>query len=199
MPLETTKYIVRVYNETITCYDTASVKVIVWSLPTANAGPDKFTYDQRPVLLLGRATGDGISYSWSPSTYLNNPLAIMPQATPLQTTTYKLTVTSNYGCGTATDEVIVKVIDSLLIPTAFTPNNDGLNDTWEIITFRRYPDATVDVYNRWGQRVYNSTGNNYKPWDGKFEGQLAQPGAYVYFIRLKKNSGILKGMLNIIE
>jgi gliding motility-associated-like protein len=151
------------------------------------------------VVLQGSAAGAGISYSWSPSTYLNDPLAIRPQATPLQTTTYKLTVTSNYGCGTDTDAVIVKVIDSLLIPTAFTPNNDGLNDTWEIITFRKYPDATVEVYNRWGQRVYSSTGSNYEPWDGKFAGQPALQSSYVYFIRLKKNSEIVKGILNIIR
>jgi gliding motility-associated-like protein len=120
-------------------------------------------------------------------------------ATPVQTTRYTLAVTSSYGCGTVTDTVTVKVIDSLLIPTAFTPNHDGLNDSWEIITFTKYPQAIVEVYNRWGERVYSSTGNNYRPWDGKFRGQLADPGAYVYYVRLRKNAEVIKGILNLIE
>src|SRR4029079_8544680 len=120
------------------CYDTASVKIIIWAKPKANAGPDKFTYDQKPVLLVGSATGDGISYSWSPPVGLNSPFVLRPEAAPAQTTIYKLTAASNYGCGTDTDVVIVRVIDSLFIPTAFTPNHDGLNDTWEIITFEKY-------------------------------------------------------------
>ena len=88
---------------------------------------------------------------------------------------------------------------NLFFPTAFTPNNDGLNDSWEIITFGKYPDAIVEVYNRWGQRMYRSTGSNYEPWDGNFEGQPALPGIYVYFVRLKKESEILKGLLHIIK
>jgi gliding motility-associated-like protein len=198
-PLETTTYIVKVFNETITCYDTASVKVIVWENPKVDAGPDKFTYNQKPVLLVGVASGSGINYSWSPPVYLSSSLSLRPTATPVQTTTYTLAVTSSYGCGTVTDTVTVKVIDSLLIPTAFTPNHDGLNDSWEIITFTKYPQAIVEVYNRWGERVYGSTGSNYKPWDGKFRGQPADPGAYVYYVRLRKNAEVIKGILNLIE
>lgn len=198
-PSKTTTYTVKVYNESVTCYDTASVKIIVWANPKANAGPDKFVYDEHSVVLMGSAGGSGINYSWSPSTYLSDPLSITPIANPLQTITYKLTVTSNYGCGTSTDLVTVKVIDSLLIPTAFTPNNDGLNDTWVIITFAKYKDATVEVYNRLGQRVYSGSGSNYKPWEGTFEGEPVLAGTYVYSIRLKKHSEIIKGILNVIR
>jgi len=197
-PLKTTTYIAKVYNETVTCYDTASVKIIVWPKPVVSAGPDKFTYSQKPVVLEGNIAGAGASYVWTPSAGLNNPLFLKPLAIPLQTTTYRIIATSSFGCGSDTDEVEVKVIDSLLIPTAFTPNRDGLNDTWEIITFTKYTEAIVEVYNRWGQKVYSSTGANYQPWDGKFEGQPVSPGAYVFYLRLNKKTEIIKGILHVI-
>lgn len=198
-PLKTTNYIVRVYNEAITCYDTASIKIVVWPKPKVSAGPDKFTYSQKPVVLEGSVTGTGLSYSWSPPLGLNSTLITRPQATPLQTTTYQLIATSNYGCGSDSDDVEVKVIDSLLIPTAFTPNADGLNDVWEIITFTKYKGAVVEVYNRWGQRIYTSTGANYVPWDGTFDGKPALAGTYVYYLRLNKKLVPLKGTVTIVR
>jgi gliding motility-associated-like protein len=199
MPSKTTNYIVRVYNEAITCYDTASIKIVVWPKPQVSAGPDKFTYSQKPVVLDGKVTGTGLSYSWSPPTGLNNTLITRPQATPLQTIKYELIATSNYGCGSDTDEVEVKVIDSLLIPTAFTPNADGLNDFWEIITFTKYKEAVVEVYNRWGQRMYTSTGANYIPWDGTFEGKPVIAGTYVYYLRLNKKLDAMKGTVTVVR
>jgi gliding motility-associated-like protein len=95
--------------------------------------------------------------------------------------------------------VEVKVIDSLLIPTAFSPNNDRLNDTWEIITFTKYKEAIVEVYDRWGEKVYSSTGSDYEPWDGKFGGQPVEPGTYVYYVRLNKKADIIKGLLHVIR
>lgn len=198
-PSKTTTYVVKVYNEVITCYDTATVKVIVWDKPHVEAGPDKFTYDQRPVILEGNVTGAGVSYVWSPNTWLDNPLAMRPRATPIQTSSYVLTAKSEHGCGIVSDTVEVKVIDSLLIPTAFTPNHDGLNDAWEIIAIGKFPDASVEVYNRWGQRVYASTAKNYQPWDGKFHGQPAEPGTYVFYLRTKKNAQVIKGLLHVIR
>ena len=112
---------------------------------------------------------------------------------------YTLTVTSNTGCGTSTDEVKVEVIDKLFIPTAFTPNNDGLNDRWEIITIEEYPNAMVEVFNRYGQRVYKSSGKNYVPWDGTFQGKPALPGVYVYVINLHNNTALHKGTLLLIR
>jgi gliding motility-associated-like protein len=150
-------------------------------------------------LLQGSTTGSGVTYSWSPASYLNNPFVLRPQASPPQAITYTLTATSQYGCGVDSDKVKVEVIDKLFIPTAFTPNNDGLNDTWEIITFETYPNATVDVYNRWGQKVYSGTGNKYQPWDGRYQGQIVSPGTYVYFIRLNKTAAVIKGVVNVVE
>ncbi|TAL46980.1 MAG: gliding motility-associated C-terminal domain-containing protein [Chitinophagaceae bacterium] len=197
-PQNTTTYNVRVYNA-YSCYDTANVKVTVWKKPKAFAGPDKFLLKGKKVLLEGGIAGSNVSYNWSPPDYLDNPLLVQPKAGPTVTTTYRLTVTSNKGCGTSTDDVKVEVVDKLFIPTAFTPNSDGLNDKWEITIFEEYPKATVEVFNRWGQIVYRGFGNNYKPWDGNHEGKLALPGVYVYVVNLHNNTAILKGTLLLIR
>lgn len=198
-PVKSTAYAVIVYNQELTCSDTAHVMVNVWSRPTANAGPDKFTYNKKPVILQGTAEGSGLRYEWSPAAHLNDPSILRPQANPPQTIIYTLTVTSDHGCGIASDDVKVEVIDKLFIPSAFTPNRDGLNDIWQLITFDTYPEATVNVYNRWGQLVYASTGSNYQPWDGSFKGEPVETGTYVYFVKLSKNAAILKGTVSVIR
>lgn len=197
-PLNTTFYTVKVFNQ-FNCADTASVRVTVWKKPKAFAGPDKFVRKGKSVQLESGMTGSNVSYSWSPPDHLDNPLLLQPKASPPTATYYKLTVTSNKGCGTSTDEVKVDVIDKLFIPTAFTPNHDGLNDKWEIITFDEYPDATVEVFNRYGQRVYKSSAKNYQPWDGTFRGKPALPGTYAFIIDLHNKTAIHKGTLSLIR
>lgn len=197
-PFNTTIYSVKVYNK-YSCADTASVRVTIWKKPKAFAGPDKYVRKGRMVQLESGATGTNVSYSWSPPDHLDNPMLLQPKAGPVSTTTYKLTVTSNYGCGISTDEVKVEVIDKLFIPTAFTPNKDGLNDKWEIVTFEDYPNAIVEVFNRYGQRVYKGNGKNYQPWDGTFNGKPALPGVYVYLVNLNNNTAIHKGTVSLIR
>lgn len=197
-PINDITYTVRVFNE-YTCYDEASVRIIVWKKPKAFAGPDQYFRKGKPVQLDGNATGSNVSYSWSPPTYLDNPNYLKPVAKPPSTITYTLTVISNNGCGISTDEVKLEAIDKLFIPTGFTPNNDGLNDKWEIVTFEDYPEAVAEVYNRYGQLVYRGYGKNYKPWDGTYNGKPALPGVYVYLVNLHNGKSVLKGTLTLIR
>ena len=92
---------------------------------------------------------------------------------------------------------MVKVFKQLFIPNAFTPNGDGINDTWHIETLQAYPNADVKVFNRYGEMVFDNHGFN-KLWDGKYKGRIVSPGAYVYIIDLKNNSPVLKGVVFII-
>lgn len=197
-PISDIIYTVRVYNE-YTCFDSASVSVIVWKKPRAFAGPDQYFRKGKPVQMNGNATGTNVTYSWSPPTYLDNPAYLKPIARPPGTITYTLTVVSNNGCGTSTDDVKLEAIDKLFIPTGFTPNSDGLNDRWEIVTFEDYPEAIAEIYNRYGQLIYRGHGNFYKPWDGTFNGKPCLPGVYVYLVNLKNGKPILKGTVNLIR
>lgn len=198
-PVDTTIYSVIVTStNTNNCADTATVSVIVFKRPVAIAGPDKILLKGQQVVLDGNAGGSNISIGWTPATYLDNPSLAQPAATPLNDTRYTLTVQSNDGCGMATDDMFVKVYDDIYVPTAFSPNNDQLNDTWKIEALVAVPNAKVMVYNRYGTVIFETTGNN-RQWDGSFKGNALPAGAYPYMIDLKNGRPLKTGMVMIVR
>ncbi len=128
----------------------------------------------------------GPPYDWSPTSGLSGNNISDPIASPQASTIYTVT-TEIAGC-TFTDEVVVDVIRRIDPPNTFTPNGDGINDTWEITGIRDYPGAEVIIYDRWGQRVFRSNGYR-EPWDGTNNGGLLPVGTYYYHIRLNQLEG----------
>jgi gliding motility-associated-like protein len=108
-------------------------------------------------------------------------------------------VTNPEGC-TGSAEAIVKIYKPLVMPTAFTPNNDGLNDVFRIPPNVLLSLGDFSIYDRWGNRIF-STNDAAKGWDGKVGGILSNPGVFVYVI--KGNSGgkeiSLKGTFLLIR
>ncbi|MBC7947284.1 MAG: gliding motility-associated C-terminal domain-containing protein [Chitinophagaceae bacterium] len=196
-PLDTTLYKVVVINPD-GCTDTASVIINVIEAPRANAGPDQMIIKGNSVQLPANVSGQNISFVWSPTVFMDDPQLMQPTVTPPADTSYTLTVTSNEGCGSATDDVKVYVYKDIYIPTAFSPNGNGLNDTWFIPALSAYSDYSVRVYNRYGQILFQSTNAN-KAWDGRFNGVPQPSGVYVYVIDLRQSGKILKGTLAIIR
>ncbi len=196
-PSDTSQYMVIVSNQ-FNCADTAIIDVNVIESPSANAGPDKTIITGSPVQLSGIVSGLDISYSWSPVTNINNIQSLQPIVTPPADADYVLTVVSNLGCKTATDVVHIFVFKDVFIPSAFTPNNDGKNDTWAIPALNAFTNIDLSVFNRYGQIVYQ-TKNSYQPWDGNYKGIPQPSGAYVYIIDLKQGTGIKKGTVLIIR
>jgi len=196
-PSQTTTYSVKISNDG--CYDdTKSVTVTVNQNPVANAGGDKVIFEGQSVQLNGTAGGDNIiSYLWTPATGLDNPNAIAPNASPKDDITYTLNVVSQ-TCGTAASSVFVRVYKKITIPNAFTPNNDGINDFWHIDALITYPSCLVLVFDRDGQKVYQSTGYP-KPWDGTRSGSPLPAGTYYYIIDLKGNLPKLSGWVLIVR
>lgn len=86
----------------------------------------------------------------------------------------------------------------LNIPDAFTPNGDGINDTWEIGYMEKYPDAIINVFNRWGQHIFQTRGNSGIFWDGKWEGKFVPAGSYVYVIDLRNGMEPFTGVVTVI-
>jgi gliding motility-associated-like protein len=166
--------------------------------PTANAGPDKTIIQGRSVVLEGSATGQSLNYFWLPPLYMDNAQLLQPTVNPPLDISYTLTVTSTNGCGTATDTMHVFVFKGIFIPTAFSPNGDGLNDTWKIPALAAFPGFELAVFNRFGQRVFENK-NAVIPWDGNFKGVPLPAGAYVYVIDLKQFPGILKGAVLLMR
>lgn len=125
--------------------------------------------------------GLGTKFSWSPGDILSDSTLLNPVAFPFNTTTYTFTTRTPEGC-TCIDRVTIRVIPLIKIPNTFTPNQDGVNDIWIIENTDLYEDVELNVYNRWGDRVYNvrgyKTGNE---WDG-----ASLPEAtYYYVLRFK--------------
>jgi gliding motility-associated-like protein len=135
------------------------------------------------VKLNGTVSGDSVRYYWTPSTYLDNPNSLNPTASPPVSTVYTLHAQSIYNCGEDTSNVFIRVYQKLTIPNTFTPNNDGINDTWDIKNLFTYPECVITVFDRYGQQVYQSYGYP-KSWDGKYHGKTVPQGTYYYVIDL---------------
>jgi gliding motility-associated-like protein len=119
--------------------------------------------------------------------------------TPDVTTTYTIRATDKLSGCYAEDAATISPISKIYIPSAFTPNNDGTNDKWEIPGLALYPDALVTVFNRWGEKVYQSKAYFSHPWNGFFKGQM-QPGVYVYLVQLNDASKqIFEGTVTLIR
>lgn len=186
-PTDTTTYTVTVSNSNA-CTSTATVTVNVLNKPVANAGADKYMTQGQSVTLNGSAKGTDVSYYWKPNEYLSSNTVLHPVATPVEDITYTLHVVSNVGCGAeATDDVFVRVYKKITIPNTFTPNGDGINDTWYVEALDTYPESTTQVFNRYGMEVFKSKGYS-KPWDGKYNGQPVPTGTYYYIIDLKNGN-----------
>lgn len=138
-----------------------------------------------------------LAYQWTPPDYLNSDVYANPTSTPAGSIIYTVTATNAYGCA-ANREVQVKIIESILIPDAFTPNGDGINETWELKGIESYPNCRVTIYNRWGEVIFHSKGYQ-NAFDGTVAGALQMPGVYAYKIRLTENSPELTGALTLIR
>jgi gliding motility-associated-like protein len=94
--------------------------------------------------------------------------------------------------------VFVKLLKEVKVPNAFSPNNDGINDKWEIQYLESYPGCTIDVFNRYGQTVFHSTGYN-KPWDGTYNGTPLPVATYYWVINPKNGRQAITGSVTIIR
>jgi gliding motility-associated-like protein len=182
-PSNTTLYTVRVTNQ-YGCSDTGSVTVNIWKTPKADAGPDKKIRPGLQAQLDGKITGNNYDYFWTPLDFMTATNSLRPVVSPTVTTTYTLHATSREGCGSTYDEVKVVVYDKIVVPNVFSPNHDGINDTWFIEPLYLFPECKVEVYNRYGEIVYRSNGYD-NPWDGRKNGNPLPTGVYYYIIDLK--------------
>lgn len=185
------------FTATNGCSNFEERRVQVYEVPVANAGPDRVVLEGGSVTLVGSATGPAVTYNWSPPAGLNNTTIPKPLASPSDDITYRLTVTTAQGCS-HWDEVFVKLLRAPLVPNTFSPNGDGVHDRWEIKYLESYPGCTVQVYNRYGQLIFESKGYS-KPWDGTYNGKEAPAGTYYYIIDPKNGRKQITGFVDIIR
>jgi gliding motility-associated-like protein len=94
---------------------------------------------------------------------------------------------------------VVVVPPTVVVPNAFTPNGDGINDLWNIKSIEAYPKCIVSVYSRYGTLIYQSKGYP-RSWDGTSNGTPVPTGTYYYIINLNEdNSKPLTGYIAVIR
>ncbi|MGF7072969.1 PKD domain-containing protein [Mucilaginibacter sp. 3215] len=186
-----------IYTTADVCADTVIQQVKVDASPVVMLGTDFTMLEGTKHVLKPIVNDNNLSYKWTPSTGLDHDDVANPVASPSQDITYQVVVTSAHGCQ-AMASVSVKVLKFLVVPNVFTPNGDGVNDIWNVKYLESYPNNKIDVYNRFGEKVYSSIGYSV-PWDGKYKGSYLPPGTYYYIIDPKNGREVIAGNVTIIR
>ncbi|RZL49348.1 MAG: PKD domain-containing protein [Pedobacter sp.] len=186
------------FNATNGCSDFKEQEIEVYPVPIVNAGADFYILAGGEKKIEASAKGTGLTYQWTPSIGLSDPNILNPVAKPEFDTRYTLKVTSSQGC-TLSDEVYIHVLQSINAPNSFTPNGDGINDVWNIKYLDTYPNGTVEIFDRNGQRVYVSGKGYTNPFDGTYRNQQLPVGTYYYIINPNSGRKSITGNLTIIR
>jgi gliding motility-associated-like protein len=186
------------YNADNGCSNFIEQTIEVYPTPGVNAGPDKVVLQGGSITLSPALNANfPVTYLWTPANGIKDPTAAFAVVTPAEDMNYTLTVTSDKGCKSS-DDVFVKLLKDPVIPNIFSPNGDGVHDKWEIGFLESYPGCTVEIYNRYGQLIFHSTGYD-KPWDGTINGKQAPLGTYYYIVDPKNGRKKIAGYVDIIR
>lgn len=180
------------------CIDSLTKVIEIYPLPLLDAGPDtsvSFGFSTR----LEGISPAAVNVDWSPGLTVADNGALVTDARPLESTTYTLSVTDQFGCQNS-DELTVEVINDykLLISNVLTPNGDGRNDTWQILNADAFEVLHIRVYDRWGKTVYEA--DNYtNAWDGNVNLDALPEGTYFYLITFDETDEVYKGAVSILR
>ncbi|HRE76022.1 MAG TPA: HYR domain-containing protein [Flavobacteriales bacterium] len=172
----------------------------------AVAGPDVIVCDTvNTVTITATAPSNGTG-TWvilSGAGTIGTPTSATTTVTNLSNGTSVLAwvVTPTGACPPTSDSllIVMSTCFEIIIPTGFTPDGDGTNDVWEIPFLNLYhPNCTVQVFNRWGAKLFESTGYA-DPWDGSFKGNKMPVGSYYFVIDFADGSDPVKGTVTIIR
>ncbi len=206
-PFDTTMYVLTTYD-TLNMpgcpkpgYDTVIVNVMPKIHPFA--GRDTLVVVGQPVQFT--ASG-GVAYNWSPATYLDNPGIANPLAVygpEIDSIRYRVEVFDEIGCAD-TAYINVKIFKTnpyVFVPSAFTPNGDGLNDVIRPIAVGVQEIKYFRIYNRWGQMIFHTTTNEHG-WDGRIKGTLQGTNVFVWVVSAIDYLGnpiFLKGTFTLVR
>ena len=140
--------------------------------------PTEYAVVNEPYRLQARDFADSIS--WMPITFLNNPSLVSPMFSSGIDQQYTIMLATKIGCITV-DTLMVKVAKKadIYVPTAFTPNSDGLNDLLHPVLMGIKEFRFFRVYNRWGQLLFQTNRSN-TGWDGRLNGTHQPTGVVVW-------------------
>jgi gliding motility-associated-like protein len=172
-------------------------RLLIYPKPTVKSNSIFYKLANTSINLTPIYTDD-FAYQWTPKLYLSSDSVKYPICTANKNINYTVKVNNSYGC---LDSALVNVVvsEALEIPTAFSPNGDAINDTWEIKNINSYPKNVVIVFDRFGQKLFQSSAGNYKAWNGIINNNQVPTGVYYYIINLGNGTSILKGYITILR
>ncbi len=169
------------------CRDTATMKIFLDNYMKAAFEASNFVCPRDQAFFKDKSEGNITGWQWNFGNNITSNLqAPPPQSYLPQTSTYTtivtLVATNNIGCkDTARLNLLVVNNCYIAVPSAFTPNGDGLNDNLYPLNAYKARDLDFSVYNRFGQRIFH-TRDWMNKWDGNYKGQAADPGTYVWVL-----------------
>ncbi|MEL7247073.1 MAG: T9SS type B sorting domain-containing protein [Bacteroidota bacterium] len=192
-----------------TCQDTAIADISILPSPTIEL-PQVLEADFcEPVILQPKINGDAdVAYSWAPSEGLSCDDCPNPEIIPPFLPSYQLNVINDTLCTDSTTVLIAFDSDDLIyVPTAFSPNQDGVNDYFQL-----FPSclvsaiSKVEVYDRWGSLVFSNgpldPADPREFWNGRINGKPALQSAYLWQAEVELVDGSvrkLNGEVNLLR
>lgn len=196
-PSVTSTYQVIAYSSNVCKNDTGHITISVGYIPKINAGADRIVEANEKVQLgVNVNTTDISEYNWQLPDGLNCNDCPNPTFNAVKDVTYTVAIKTSYGC-TASDDIhftVVPAKPTLLMPTAFSPNNDGLNDRFYVKGYGLVTVKSMIIFNNWGQKVfekYNVPANDpSQGWDGGVKGEPAgSTASFVYILSVITKNG----------
>ncbi len=179
-----------------------AVTLIVKPLPVLTVAKSN---DINCIIGISKLYASGaLNYLWSPTGSLSNAVVNNPVASPVVTTMYHVQATAGNGC-VKEDSILVRVNktdieNGFQLPTAFTPNGDGLNDCFGVKSWGNVSNLKFEIYSRWGELVFTTT-NPSQCWDGRYKGVLQSHAVFIYQIWADTFCGKIyrKGAITLIR
>jgi gliding motility-associated-like protein len=194
-------YTVTLTDNTTGCYsqDTTQISVVT-SATLTNVTPNQTIKYGSTVQL----NADNVLYYWwTPADgSISNPNINNPLAAPTVSTTYIVYGMDANGCRDTASVTIDVTNDTLFIPSAFTPNGDGLNDVFRVGNLGHYKVVEMSIYNRWGTMIYHVNDGSNRGWDGTYNGVPQETGVFYYYVIISQPDGIqrsFKGDVTLIR
>ncbi|PSK95146.1 gliding motility-associated C-terminal domain-containing protein [Taibaiella chishuiensis] len=205
-PAQTTVYVARAANE-LNCEGIATVRVNVEHFVLSLQASTLEAEIGVPVTLTTSAAQAFTVTSWEPGALFPNQHATGQKVTYLKKGRSRIIVTavSENNCkDTAELDIIILPSSEIFVPTAFSPNGDGMNDYFVPRFIRDHKIVDFSIFNRWGQRIYNRAymqqlGDG---WDGSYNGVKCDLGTYYYTLTVENLQGeqqTLKGDFALVR
>lgn len=163
-------------------YPDSVTKIVQCNVSNAGIRYKDITVPEGSKMFIHARDSIGVYFQWMPMTQLSNYNSRFTEFTAVNDVMYQIKISNKFTCVTVdTLQMLVLKQPGFYLPTAFTPNGDGLNDVAKPYLVGMKGLKSFSVFNRWGNRIFYTTTYG-KGWDGRYEGETQNSGVYVWIL-----------------